>query len=200
MRAATLSRLLAPSFTVMAVAAGVQIATGAGAALRAIVVGVVLSSMSRTNEAGSDRREGRDRAGDWRGPVLRAGAVRDGPAVRGHPDRVDHLTVQDDRLVFVTIPLAVTGRPWITGEAARWSWPRACSRSPAWSPSRSARDSGSPSPRSSVAVRGNRDHRRVRLLRERLARIQDRRRGGDRCGCRGADCIAGVRIPGADRC
>ena len=60
----------------------------------------------------------RDRAGDWRGPVLRAGAVRDGPAVRGHPDRVDHLTVQDDRLVFVTIPLAVTGRPWITGEAA----------------------------------------------------------------------------------
>ena len=58
MRAATLSGLLAPSFTVMAVAAGVQIATGAGAALRAIVVGVVLSSMSRTNEAGSDRREG----------------------------------------------------------------------------------------------------------------------------------------------
>jgi drug/metabolite transporter (DMT)-like permease len=43
---------------VIAVLAGEQIATGAGGALGVIVVGVTLSSMSRTVEEGSGRREG----------------------------------------------------------------------------------------------------------------------------------------------
>jgi len=43
---------------VFAVIAGEEIATGAGIALAAIVLGVVLSSMSRTRDEGSDRREG----------------------------------------------------------------------------------------------------------------------------------------------
>jgi drug/metabolite transporter (DMT)-like permease len=43
---------------VIAVIAGEQIATGAGVALGVIVVGVTLSSMSRTVEEGSGRREG----------------------------------------------------------------------------------------------------------------------------------------------
>ena len=43
---------------VIAVLAGEQIATGAGVALGVIVVGVTLSSMSRTVEEGSGRREG----------------------------------------------------------------------------------------------------------------------------------------------
>ena len=47
---------------------------------------------------------------DRRGLVLRTRPVRDGPAVRGHPDRLDHLPVQDHRRAGVTVPLAVTGR------------------------------------------------------------------------------------------
>jgi drug/metabolite transporter (DMT)-like permease len=83
---------------VIAVTAGEQIATGAGVALGAIVVGVVLSSMARTNEAGSDRREGLA-IGLAIGAALffGLGLYAMGRLAEDIPDRVDHLPVQDDR-------------------------------------------------------------------------------------------------------
>jgi drug/metabolite transporter (DMT)-like permease len=104
---------------VIAVAAGEQIATGAGVALGAIVVGVVLSSMSRTNEAGSDRREGL-------AIVLAIGAALFfGLGLFAMGRLSDDIPIawiifpsRTIAVVFVTLPLTVTGRLRMTREAA----------------------------------------------------------------------------------
>jgi len=104
---------------VIAVAAGEQIATGAGVALAAIVVGVVLSSMSRTNEAGSDRREGLA-IGLAIGAALffGLGLFAMGRLSEDIPIAWIIFPSRTIAVVFVTIPLAVTGRLRMTREAA----------------------------------------------------------------------------------
>ena len=104
---------------VIAVAAGEQIATGAGVALGAIVVGVVLSSMSRTNEAGSDRREGLA-IGLAIGAALffGLGLFAMGRLSDDIPIAWIIFPSRTIAVVFVTLPLAVTGRLRMTREAA----------------------------------------------------------------------------------
>ena len=104
---------------VIAVAAGEQIATGAGVALAAIVTGVVLSSMSRTNEAGSDRREGLA-IGLAIGAALffGLGLFAMGRLSEDIPIAWIIFPSRTIAVVFVTIPLGVTGRLRMTREAA----------------------------------------------------------------------------------
>jgi drug/metabolite transporter (DMT)-like permease len=104
---------------VIAVAAGEQIATGAGVALAAIVVGVVLSSMSRTNEAGSDRREGLA-IGLAIGAALffGLGLFAMGRLSEDIPIAWIIFPSRTIAVVLVTVPLAVTGRLRMTREAA----------------------------------------------------------------------------------
>ena len=104
---------------VIAVAAGEQIETGAGVALAAIVVGVVLSSMSPTNEAGSDRRE-RLSIGLAMGAALffGLGLFAMGRLSEDIPIAWIIFPSRTIAVVFVTIPLAVTGRLRMTRQAA----------------------------------------------------------------------------------
>jgi len=104
---------------VIAVAAGEQIATGAGVALAAIVVGVVLSSMSRSNETGSDRREGLA-IGLAIGAALffGLGLYAMGRLSEDVPIAWIIFPSRTIAVVLVTIPLWVTGRLRMTREAA----------------------------------------------------------------------------------
>ena len=167
---------------VIAVAAGEQIATGAGVALAAIVVGVVLSSMSRTNEAGSDRREGLA-IGLAIGAALffGLGLFAMGRLSEDIPIAWIIFPSRTIAVVFVTIPLAVTGRLRMTREAAplvvasgllEVAGPgRVHDR-------RARRDRRRRGPR--VAVRGDRDHRGVRAVPRAPRPRPDRRGRGDR--------------------
>ena len=104
---------------VIAVAAGEQIATGAGVALAAIVVGVVLSSMSRTNEAGSDRRERLSIALAFGAALFFGlGLFAMGRLSEDIPIAWIIFPSRTIAVVFVTIPLAVTGRLRMTRQAA----------------------------------------------------------------------------------
>jgi drug/metabolite transporter (DMT)-like permease len=104
---------------VIAVAAGEQIATGAGVALGAIVVGVVLSSMSRTSEVGSDRREGLAIALSIGAALFFGlGLFAMGQLSEDIPIAWIIFPSRTIAVVFVTVPLAVTGRLRMTREAA----------------------------------------------------------------------------------
>jgi len=104
---------------VIAVAAGEQIATGAAIALGAIVIGVVLSGMSRSEPPESDYREGL-------AVVLAIGAALFfglGLFAMGRlsEDLPVAWIVFPSRLLavlVVTVPLALTGRLRMTGDAA----------------------------------------------------------------------------------
>jgi drug/metabolite transporter (DMT)-like permease len=104
---------------VIAVAAGEQIATGAGVALGAIVVGVVLSSMSRTSEAGSDRREGLAIAlAIGAALFFGLGLFAMGRLSEDIPIAWIIFPSRTIAVLLVTVPLAVTGRLRMTREAA----------------------------------------------------------------------------------
>ena len=100
-------------------AAGEQIATGAGVALGAIVVGVVLSSMSRTGEAGSDRREGLAIAlAIGAALFFGLGLFAMGRLSEDIPIAWIIFPSRTIAVLLVTVPLAVTGRLRMTREAA----------------------------------------------------------------------------------
>jgi drug/metabolite transporter (DMT)-like permease len=104
---------------IIAVIAGEQIATGAGIALAFIVVGVVLSSMSQTSDAGSDRREGL-------AVTLAIGAALFfGLGLFAMGRLSDDIPIawiifpsRTLAVLLVTVPLAVAGRLRMTREAA----------------------------------------------------------------------------------
>jgi drug/metabolite transporter (DMT)-like permease len=104
---------------VIAVLAGEQIATGAGVALGVIVFGVVLSSMTRTNELGSDRREGLA-VGLAIGAALffGLGLFAMGRLSEDLPIAWIIFPSRTIAVLLVTIPLAIAGRMRMTREAA----------------------------------------------------------------------------------
>jgi drug/metabolite transporter (DMT)-like permease len=104
---------------VIAVLAGEQIATGAGVALGVIVVGVTLSSMSRTVEEGSGRREG---LAIW---FALGAALFFGVGLWAMGRLSEDLPVawiifpsRTIAVVLVTVPLVFTGRLVMTRQAA----------------------------------------------------------------------------------
>ena len=104
---------------VIAVLAGEQIATGAGVALGVIVVGVTLSSMSRTVEEGSGRREG---LAIW---FALGAALFFGVGLWAMGRLSEDLPVawiifpsRTIAVVLLTVPLAFTGRLVMTRKAA----------------------------------------------------------------------------------
>lgn len=104
---------------VIAVLAGEQIATGAGVALGVIVFGVVLSSMTRTNELGADRREGMA-VGLAIGAALffGLGLFAMGRLSEDLPIAWIIFPSRTIAVLLVTIPLAIAGRMRMTREAA----------------------------------------------------------------------------------
>ena len=104
---------------VIAVLAGEQIATGAGVALGVIVVGVTLSSMSRTVEEGSGRREG---LAIWfaLGAALffGLGLFAMGRLAEDLPVAWIIFPSRTIAVALVTVPLALTGRMPMTRQAA----------------------------------------------------------------------------------
>lgn len=104
---------------VVAVLAGEQIATGAGVALGVIVFGVVLSSMTRTNELGSDRREGLA-VGLAIGAALffGLGLFAMGRLSEDVPIAWIIFPSRTMAVLLVTIALAIAGRMRMTREAA----------------------------------------------------------------------------------
>ena len=104
---------------VIAVLAGEQIATGAGVALGVIVLGVVLSSMTRTNEFGSDRREGLA-VGLAIGAALffGLGLFAMGRLSEDVPIAWIIFPSRTIAVLLVTVPLAIAGRMRMTREAA----------------------------------------------------------------------------------
>ncbi len=104
---------------VIAVLAGEQIATGAGVALGVIVLGVVLSSMSRTTEFGSDRREGLAVAlAIGAALFFGLGLFAMGRLSEDVPIAWIIFPSRTIAVVLVTIPLAIAGRLRMTREAA----------------------------------------------------------------------------------
>ena len=104
---------------VIAVLAGEQIATGAGVALGVIVFGVVLSSVTRTNELGADRREGMA-VGLAIGAALffGLGLFAMGRLSEDLPIAWIIFPSRTIAVLLVTIPLAIAGRMRMTREAA----------------------------------------------------------------------------------
>ena len=104
---------------VIAVLAGEQVATGAGVALGVIVLGIVLSSMSRTNEFGSDRREGLAVAlAIGAALFFGLGLFAMGRLSEDVPIAWMIFPPRTIAVVLVTIPLAIAGRLRMTREAA----------------------------------------------------------------------------------
>lgn len=104
---------------VIAVLAGEQIATGAGVALGVIVLGVVLSSMTRSNELGSDRREGVAVAlAIGAALFFGLGLFAMGRLSEDVPIAWIIFPSRTIAVLLVTIPLAVAGRMRMTREAA----------------------------------------------------------------------------------
>lgn len=104
---------------VIAVLAGEQIATGAGVALGVIVLGVVLSSMSRTTEFGSDRREGLAVAlAIGAALFFGLGLFAMGRLSEDVPIAWIIFPSRTIAVLLVTIPLAIAGRLRMTREAA----------------------------------------------------------------------------------
>ncbi len=104
---------------VIAVLAGEQIATGAGVALGVIVLGVVLSSMSRTTELGSDRREGLAVAlAIGAALFFGLGLFAMGRLSEDVPIAWIIFPSRTIAVLLVTIPLAIAGRLRMTREAA----------------------------------------------------------------------------------
>ncbi|MGA9161267.1 MAG: EamA family transporter [Actinomycetota bacterium] len=104
---------------VIAVLAGEQIATGAGVALGVIVLGVVLSSMSRTTEFGSDRREGLAVAlAIGAALFFGLGLFAMGRLSEDVPIAWIIFPSRTIAVLVVTIPLAIAGRLRMTREAA----------------------------------------------------------------------------------
>lgn len=103
----------------IAVIAGEQIATGAGVALGVIVIGVALSSMSRTVEEGSGRREGLA-IGCAIGAALffGLGLFAMGRLSEDLPVAWIIFPSRTIAVLFVTLPLAATGRLRMTRRAA----------------------------------------------------------------------------------
>ena len=104
---------------VIAVLAGEQIATGAGVALGVIVLGVVLSSMTRTDELGSDRREGLAVAlAIGAALFFGLGLFAMGRLSEDVPIAWIIFPSRTIAVLLVTVPLAIAGRMRMTREAA----------------------------------------------------------------------------------
>lgn len=104
---------------IIAVLAGEQIATGAGAALGVIVVGVILSSMSRTDADGSDLREGSSvTLAIFAALFFGLGLFAMGRLSEDIPISWIIFPTRTIAMLAVTIPLAAAGRLRMTRAAA----------------------------------------------------------------------------------
>ena len=184
---------------IIAVIAGEQIATGAGIALAFIVVGVVLSSMSQTSDAGSDRREGL-------AVTLAIGAAlffglglfAMGRLSEDIPIAWIIFPSRTLAVLLVTVPLAVAGRLRMTREAA----PLVLASGILEVAGLVAFTIGARHGIAVAAVLGSQFAAIATiaaffLFRERLARVQVVRGRGDRRRGRGPDGPAGVGVASA---